>query len=60
MTIAELSKWDIYLGLSITGIFTGLGSALGTWIANKGIIHKIELLSKNKDAKKQVENKWKN
>jgi hypothetical protein len=41
-----IEKLDLYIGMSIAGIFTGLGSALGNWIANQHIIKSIDELKK--------------
>jgi F0F1-type ATP synthase membrane subunit c/vacuolar-type H+-ATPase subunit K len=47
---------DIYIGACIMGLFTGLGSALGNYIANKHIIESINnlkvFINKNKEIKK--------
>lgn len=39
-----IEKVDLYVGMAIAGIFTGLGSAIGSWIANRGILKHIEKL----------------
>lgn len=36
--IMDLTKADILLGLAINGIFTGLGTAIGIYLANKHVI----------------------
>jgi hypothetical protein len=36
--IENISKIDIYLGLAITGVFSGLGSAVGNYFANQHLI----------------------
>lgn len=46
MTGIELQPFNIYIGLAIVGIFTGLGNALGQYIVNKHIIKKIEAIKK--------------
>lgn len=47
-----IEKWDLYLGMSIAGIFTGLGSALGTYLANKHIIERMEKIKRNRFKRK--------
>jgi hypothetical protein len=37
-----IEKFDIYIGIAVNGIFTGLGVALGNWVAQKHIIEKME------------------
>lgn len=37
-----IEKIDLYLGMAVAGIFTGLGSAIGSWVANRGILKHIE------------------
>jgi len=48
--IENISNTEIYIGLAISGLFTGIGVTLGTYIANK---HLIDSLSK-------LKNFWKN
>ena len=36
--IESISKLDVYLALAINGIATGMGSAIGTYLANKHVI----------------------
>jgi predicted hydrocarbon binding protein len=43
--IIQLSNFNIYLGLAITGIFTGLGSAIGSYLANAHLIKRGEKIS---------------
>jgi hypothetical protein len=33
---------NLYIGMAIAGIFTGLGSAIGNYLAQKHAIEKIE------------------
>lgn len=40
--MVELSETSLLIGLAINGIFTGIGVAIGTWIANSHIIAKIK------------------
>lgn len=40
MVLEQLSKVDIYIGLMLNGLFTGLGAAIGTYLANHHIIDK--------------------
>lgn len=37
---------DLYIGMAVAGIFTGLGSALGNYIANKHIIESMSKIRK--------------
>ena len=41
-----IERFDIYLGLIINGLFTGLGFALGTYFVNKKLIKKIDMIEK--------------
>ena len=42
----QLETWQVYIGLAIVGIFSGLGNAAGQYVFNdwikKHILHKIE------------------
>jgi len=51
--IESLTRTDILLGLAINGIFTGLGTAIGVYVANKHVIEGIGKL-KNKVMKKDL------
>lgn len=33
---------NIFIGLAINGLFTGLGATIGTYLANKQILNRIE------------------
>jgi len=46
-----IETFNIYIGLAITGMFTGLGSAIGNYFATKHIIENINKI-KNKFTKK--------
>jgi hypothetical protein len=41
-----ITTFQLYLGMMIAGIFTGLGSALGNYLANKHIIDMVSKLKK--------------
>jgi hypothetical protein len=41
-----ITTFQLYFGMIIAGIFTGLGSALGNYLANKHIIDKARQLKK--------------
>jgi len=41
--MAEFSGW-VYLALALNGLFSGLGSALGSYLATKGLIEKTKQL----------------
>ena len=45
MTI-DINSYDLYIGLAINGIFTGLGVAIGTYIANNAVIRHGKKLRK--------------
>jgi hypothetical protein len=38
-----IERIDIYIGVAINGIFTGLGVAIGTWLAQNHILDKLAL-----------------
>lgn len=38
MALENLSALDVYIALALNGIFTGLGVAIGTYIAQRHII----------------------
>lgn len=38
MILENISKLDVYVGLAISGLFTGLGAALGAYLANNQIV----------------------
>ena len=42
--IESISKIDVYIGLAINGAATGLGSAIGAYLANKHIIEKSQAI----------------
>ena len=42
--MVEISSTNLLLGLAINGIFTGIGVAIGTWVANRHIITRAEKL----------------
>ena len=44
MVIENISKVDVYIGLAMNGVFTGLGCAIGTYFANNHIIEKSKKL----------------
>lgn len=37
---------SVYFALALNGLFTGLGSAIGSYLANKGIIERTNQLLK--------------
>lgn len=43
-----IEDWQLYFGMSLAGIFTGLGSAIGTYLAQKHFITTIEKLKKKR------------
>lgn len=48
----DLSTTSIYLGFILNGLFTGLGAAIGTYMAQEHIIQKAKsLLSKIRNGK---------
>ena len=48
-----IERFDLYLGMAITGIFSGLGTAIGSYLANKHIIEKLNKLSAKINGKKE-------
>jgi len=46
LTSIELSTWNVYIGLAISGIFSGLGTALGIYFAQRHFIKRGEKLMK--------------
>lgn len=44
-----ITNFQLYIGMMIAGIFTGLGSALGSYLANRGIITQFKKLIKKKN-----------
>ena len=47
-----VQPFSLYLGMAIAGIFSGLGSAIGSYVANKHIIENLKEL-KNRIKPKQ-------
>lgn len=51
--VETISSFNIYLALALNGLATGLGSAIGTYLAQKHLIEgSKKLLSKIKGAPK--------
>lgn len=46
-----ISPLSLYIGMAISGIFTGIGVAVGTYIANKYILEKTKKIAKALEAK---------
>jgi len=46
MVLENLSAFQVYVALAINGIFTGIGVALGTYIAQNHIIESSKRISK--------------
>ena len=40
-----LGDWRLYFGLATTGLFTGLGSAIGNYFANKHLIEGVQKIT---------------
>lgn len=58
MVFDTISKIDVYIGLALNGLFTGLGAALGTYLANKHVIENAKkLIQKIKGKRKKPKNK---
>lgn len=36
------NDWRFYFSLMVTGVFTGMGTAIGSYFANKGILETIK------------------
>lgn len=49
----DFTRWDVYYGLAINGLFTGLGAAIGTYLANKHVIEGTKKLLGFKLKKKE-------
>lgn len=43
---AIFGDWRIYLGLVLTGLFMGLGTAIGNYFANRHLIRTMEGLAR--------------
>ena len=41
-SITTITDWQAILILIVTALFTGIGSAIGSYIANKGLISRLE------------------
>jgi len=39
----EISKIDVFIGLAINGVFTGLGTAIGSYLATRHITNKVDI-----------------
>lgn len=50
MTSISLTP-SVYFALALNGLFTGLGSAIGSYLATKGIIEKWNKLFRNGEKK---------
>ena len=50
--MVEISAPTLLIGLAINGIFTGIGVAIGTYLANKHIINAIEKVGEKVKNKK--------
>jgi hypothetical protein len=48
-----LEKIDLYIGMAVAGLFTGLGSTLGSYLINKHLIKNLENISKKLRRKKK-------
>lgn len=44
MVLENLSAMDVYVALAFNGIFTGIGVAIGTYIAQRHMIDKSQQL----------------
>ena len=44
--LGNLSSFNVYLALALNGIFTGLGVAIGSYLANKHIIERGQKIVK--------------
>ena len=42
--LENISKFDVYVGLALNGIFSGLGCAIGNYFANTHIIKRSQKL----------------
>lgn len=48
---------NLYFALALNGLFTGLGSALGSYLATKGIIERITKLTERIKGKNDIKEK---
>jgi hypothetical protein len=52
MADVTLTNFSVYIALAISAIFTGLGSAIGSWFANSILIkHSKNIFRKKKNKK---------
>ncbi len=42
MVIESITKVDVLIGLAINGIFTGVGTAIGSYLATKHVTERLE------------------
>lgn len=47
MAYLEINTLNVLVGLAVNGIFTGIGAAIGTWVAQKGFIERLSKIKKN-------------
>ena len=47
--MVEISSTNILIGLAINGVFTGIGTAIGNYFANRHIVSAYERLLKKKN-----------
>jgi len=57
MALENLSALDVYIALALNGIFTGIGVAIGTYIAQR---HIIDSSKKIADKLKEIKTKKQN
>jgi uncharacterized protein (DUF2062 family) len=46
--MVAIEKVDLYIGMSIAGLFTGLGSAIGIYLAQTHFIKTFEKIKKKR------------
>ena len=55
MVLSDFTNWQVYIALVINAVFTGIGVAVGTSLAQTHIIEKMKKLkTKIKDKKQEL------
>ena len=55
--IAEIQGWQVYLGLALNGLFTGLGSAIGIYFAQRFFITHADKIGRKNGNKRKSKGK---
>ena len=51
--VIDINKWEVYYGLAINGLFTGIGATIGTYLAQNHVINKTKKLFKKKESENE-------